>query len=83
MPTSEHILRRLRIFDTWKRSLHPEDRKDFETDIVATCNAFYVEGINKGRQDVVEEIEKIEKSKTLPLEDPTRGAGRKIPQTKL
>ena len=74
---------KLMFYDRWKVILFPEDRRDFEGDLNVVCDEFYREGINKGRQDAIEEIEKFEKSKTLPLEDPTRGAGRKIPQTKL
>ena len=63
--------------DTWKRLILPEDRRDFEGELVKVCNTYFQSGIRKGRQDALDEIEKTRNSSTLPLEDPARRIGKR------
>lgn len=66
--------KRYQFFDKWRILCNAlSDRQDLEAHIWAVWNDAFKQGVKKGRQDAIDEIEKIERSRTLPLEDPTRG----------
>lgn len=71
------LTQRHAIFDKWKILIDPKDRIDFENDLCSLQTSSYSEGNKKGFENAVNEEIKRERNSTLPLEDPTRGMGKK------